>query len=195
MTTRWARFVRGWLAAGCATFVAAFSHVLAGGLMPSVFAVGASLALSGLVCVALAGKTLSLTRLAISVAASQALFHYIFSSSAVPLPAVEHAHHPQAALITAVGDQHHSPSMWLAHVAAAIVTLLALRFAEASFWRTIEIARLFVRTVIAALGVVVTALGVTPRHPVTELALTPPAPSRVLSALRHRGPPVSIVLA
>lgn len=195
MTTRWARFVRGWLAAGCATFVAAFSHVLAGGLMPSVFAVGASLALSGLVCVALAGKTLSLTRLAISVAASQALFHYIFSSSAVPLPAVEHAHHPQAALITAVGDQHHSPSMWLAHVAAAIVTLLALRFAEASFWRTIEIARLFVRRVIATLGAVVTALGVTPRRPVTELALTPPAPSRVLSALRHRGPPVSIVLA
>ena len=195
MGTRWARFVRGWLAAGFATFVAAFSHVLAGGLMPGVFAVVASLALSAMVCVALAGKTLSLPRLGVSIAVSQALFHYIFSSHGVPLTVIEHANHADVSIAPVVAAPHHYGSMWVAHIAAGIVTLLAFRFAESSFWRTLEIASLFVRTVLATLGIAVTALDLTPRHPVTELALAPPRPSTVLSPMRHRGPPNSIVFA
>ncbi|MFZ2964070.1 MAG: hypothetical protein WA006_05235, partial [Rhodoglobus sp.] len=81
MTTRWARFVRGWVTAGFAVFVAAFAHVAAGGHAPDWLAVAVSLAFAGILCVPLAGKTLSLTRLTISVAGAQAVFHTLFALS------------------------------------------------------------------------------------------------------------------
>lgn len=59
MTTRWARFARGWIAAIVSLFAAASSHTLAGGSLPAT----AGIALSGATCVPLAGKTLSLARL------------------------------------------------------------------------------------------------------------------------------------
>lgn len=63
MTTRWARFARGWIAAIVSLFVAACSHSLAGGSLPAAAGIALSLAFSGATGVLLAGKTLSLARL------------------------------------------------------------------------------------------------------------------------------------
>lgn len=78
MSSRWARVARGLLAAGFATLVAAVFHTASGGAAPSVLALSLSLAFSGIFCVALAGKRLSLWRQSASVVLSQLLFHALF---------------------------------------------------------------------------------------------------------------------
>lgn len=73
------RTLRGILAAVSATFVALTSHMLGGGVLPTAMGIIVPLALSSLVCVLLAGRRLSLPRLALSVGVSQTLFHLLFS--------------------------------------------------------------------------------------------------------------------
>jgi hypothetical protein len=73
------RTLRGILAAAAATFVALASHILGGGTFPTAMGIIVPLALSILVCVLLAGRRLSLARLAVSVGVSQTLFHLLFS--------------------------------------------------------------------------------------------------------------------
>jgi len=75
MTTRRARFARGWIAAIESLFVAACSNTLAGGSLPGT----AGIAFSGATCVLLPGKTLSLARPSTAVVLSQLLFHGPFS--------------------------------------------------------------------------------------------------------------------
>src|ERR1700712_934267 len=87
MHTRWARVARGCAAAAFATFVAAFSHSLAGGSVPTAFGLFVSLMLSAMVCTLLRGRTLSLWRLAASVGVSQFLFHALFSDLGTPVAA------------------------------------------------------------------------------------------------------------
>ena len=79
MATRWARVARGWIVALLSTFVAALSHTLGGGSAPGLLAVVLSLAFAGILCIGLAGRTLSLWRTGISVALSQLIFHGLFS--------------------------------------------------------------------------------------------------------------------
>jgi hypothetical protein len=79
MTTRWARFARGWIVAGFSTFVAALSHTLGGGAVPGLLAVVVSLAFAGIVSIALSGRTLSTWRLSAAVLLSQLIFHGLFS--------------------------------------------------------------------------------------------------------------------
>src|SRR5699024_1527126 len=104
------RALRGSAAPTAATFVALASHVLDGGSMPSLWGIIVPWALSTLVCVLLAGRTLSLWRLSASVVASQALFHQLFTvftplaSAPGPTSAVEkHAHHHARATSSMAG--------------------------------------------------------------------------------------------
>ena len=220
MTTRWARFARGWIAALFSTFVAALSHTLGGGSGPGIVPVALSLAFAGIVCIGLAGRTLSLWRVSLSVLASQLIFHGLFSlggsggALATPVSA-PHAHYPVAvpvdsALLGAAGSGHLGSSammgampgamaggpadgvaMWLAHLAAAVVTILALRFGERAFWGLLENARLVIRALFAQ-----HALVLPPRSPrrtvTTARVFTPRDLSVLLSTMRHRGPPVSL---
>ncbi|MGK2938172.1 MAG: hypothetical protein ACSLFR_10280 [Solirubrobacteraceae bacterium] len=137
MTTRWARFVRGWVTTGFAVFVAAFAHVAGGGHAPDWLAVAVSLAFAGILCVPLAGKTLSLPRLTISVAGAQAVFHTLFALAGGQGHAITTGHHG-AVIFTATALAEHgddgAQSMTLAHVIAAVITIVALRFGESAFW-------------------------------------------------------------
>jgi len=198
MTTRWARFARGWLAALFSTLVAAVSHSLAGGDSPSVVSLAIALAFAGIACIALTGKSVSIVRLTASVAASQIAFHTLFStisSTAVPAHVVggtAHDHGATAVLVTGgSGAAHHTDGwMWLGHAAAALVTIVALRYGEGAFWRLREIAALFVRTVIAAQPVVPLLPRVI-RRPRAVGHLFVPHIRRILrSSLGLRGPPV-----
>ena len=73
--SRLSRVARGGVAASVATWAALLSHVAAGGAMPGWLGVAVPLVLSVAVCTALAGRHLSLVRLAVAVTASQLLFH------------------------------------------------------------------------------------------------------------------------
>ncbi|PJJ65528.1 hypothetical protein [Compostimonas suwonensis] len=209
MATRWARFARGWLAAVVATFVAAFSHAVAGGGVPSALAIVLSLAFSGMVCVALAGRTLSRVRLAASVLLSQLAFHSLFMLGGSTLRiggAVAHDHtdpigsfESQFAAHSAAAEhsQHlgGDQGMVMAHVVAAILTFFALRHGEHAFWSLFASARL-------SLGVLLDAsfanapVDVPPSVPSAGFRVFVPRELRlVLSRLRHRGPPLRLALS
>lgn len=196
--SRWARVARGSTGASVATFTAAFSHVAAGGLLPSAAALALTVALSTLVCIALAGRVLSLWRVAAGVAASQFLFHGIFSqivSSGTVVMSPHAGHDSSSTLIagaaTAASSHAAHPSwMWLAHAAAAVLTVLMLRHGESAF-RDLAgaIALFFAPLTDAGFSRPVPSLRQTLRVGCARIVL-PRDLSVLFSAMRHRGPPV-----
>jgi hypothetical protein len=194
MSTRWARLVRGGLAAVIATFVAAFSHSVAGGEIPSWFSLGVSFALSLVVCVMLTARRLSLVRLAIAVSASQALFHTLFSAvgDAAPMATSMSGMHHGAAVVMSGPLGHHDGWMWTAHACAAVITILALRFGESALWGLLETARLFLARLLALASAVFADL---PAVRSADRFFLPRALALLLSAMRHRGPPRFIAFA
>ena len=144
---------RGTAAAALATFVALLSHVAGGGEVPGVLGIVVPLVLSTLVCVALAGRRLSLPRLTISVAVSQFLFHALFilgatnttaSPSASAMP--KHVHAVTASLDPSTAPTAHlghaGAVMWIAHAIACLLTVVALSCAETSLASLATLARL-----------------------------------------------------
>jgi hypothetical protein len=204
MGTRWARFARGWLTALFSTLIAALSHTLVGGT-PSTLAIVVSLAFAGMLCVGLAGKKPSASRLAVSVAGSQLLFHQLFALLGNPAwgAGFGHTHGTSDALtpMTAVatGPVWHPTSqsdaawMLVAHLAAAAVTFLLLRHGERAFWSLSTNARELARRLFPALPEPV----VVESAAIPELVLQTQVPrlSRFLSAQRRRGPPVHLAFA
>lgn len=155
-----------------------------------------------MVCIALAGKRLSRPRLAVSVAASQLMFHGLFSLLSAPTrfgtptsdtPTSGHLHGSdlttQLAMVQPVPHLHGETGMWVAHLVAAMATLLFLSYGERAFWGLFE------------LGFFVTRLARMPDSPprgarVSLVALwvesvLPRVRRPLLSPMRHRGPPVA----
>lgn len=190
MHSRWARVARGWAAAAFATFVAAFTHALGGGATPSAFGILASLVLSGMLCSLLAGRTLSLWRLSVSVALSQVLFHGLFVSLGTPIPVAASMRDMAGGMpMDAAPLAHHAgASMWLAHVVAGLLTLVAFRYAEQAFWGIADTARLALAR-LTSLAVPVLA---TPRASVMlpETRELPSFLTHLMHSMSHRGPPV-----
>ncbi len=204
MTTRWARFGRGWTAAVFSTFVAALSHTVGGGSGPGLLPLVLSLAFAGILCIGLAGRTLSLWRVSLSVLASQLIFHGLFSlggsGGALGVAAGSpHDHQGTAAQVTTAvlpgamsgtmsGTTAGGVGMWLAHLGAAGVTIAALRVGERAFWGLLENARLAIRALFAH-----HALAFPPHAPrrivTTAPVVTPRDPAVLFSPMRHRGPP------
>ncbi|MCU1402492.1 MAG: hypothetical protein JWM70_816 [Microbacteriaceae bacterium] len=200
MTTRWARVARGGVAALLSVFVAAFSHVISGGTQPNSFAMVACLVLATLVCVALAGKRMSLPRLAVSVGFSQLLFHGIFSLWSAPAIPIDAGHHPTdgqmlmsvTTMPAPAGQVATDSSMWLAHAIAAVITIAVLRYGEKAFWGLLEIAQFWIGALISR-----PTRGPLPSgmHPVPVAAVPTFLPRDLvlfLSSMRHRGPPLRI---
>ncbi|CAN5390153.1 hypothetical protein BH11ACT5_BH11ACT5_19820 [soil metagenome] len=185
MDSRWARVARGVTAASIATFVAAFSHWISGGVAPSWFGVGVSLVISIMVCTVFTGRTLSVWRLAVSIGLSQFLFHSLFSGLGTPVIAEHH----MGAMDATAAHLHAAPTMWLAHAIAALVTVVAFRFGEQAFWGVAGTARLLLArlliVVIPTLDVPRPVVAVERRYLPRDLAL-------LLSSMRHRGPPVEL---
>lgn len=161
--------VRGTTAAAVATFVALFSHVLAGGAMPEPLGICVPFVLSLLVSVLLAGRKLSLARLSLSVIASQTLFHTLFvlgapsaggaaGSAGIGTPGGAvmsgHQHHgqmmmPPATASSAMTDHtamliQGDAVMWLSHLAGAAVTILFLYRGEQTIHQLRALAERFI---------------------------------------------------
>jgi hypothetical protein len=215
MSTRWARFARGWIAAMVSLFVAACSHSLAGGTLPATVGLALCLAFSALVCVLLAGRTLSLARLSIGVTLSQLMFHGLFSLLAdAPLAAASSAgagmHHGVDGLVLQFGSATSDAAsmtgslsasmtaeadlrMWAGHAIGAFVTIAALGYGERVFWGLLRLAHLCISRLFDAVLPVETAVSAPLSRNDHPAAVIPRA--LVFSIHRHRGPPaVAIAL-
>lgn len=207
MSTRGARTTRGLIAAAVATLLAGLSHTIGGGVVPVGVGALLAFAFAALVCIALAGRRLALWRLSLSVVLSQLAFHGLFAvtggSSVAPASVAESAgsHHDATAMImhrlspmdAAMGAGHDGGGMTVAHLGAALLTIIALQRGE-----------LAVRAILQAAVRVITALiGAVPRFTPPTLArlraravVTLPRDLEVvLSSMRHRGPPRAALLA
>jgi len=208
MTTRWARFTRGWIVAVVSTFVAAVSHTVGGGSGPGLLPIVLSLAFAGMICVALAGRTLSLWRGVLAVLASQVIFHGLFSlggsggalSPDAIAASATHQHELLPGIIEASGAAtvhgagHDGVGIWVAHFVAAAVTSVALRFGERAFWGLFETARLVIRALLQP-GLIVVVPPVVGRRPTTACVSTPRDLLVLLSSVRRRGPPLVVCVA
>lgn len=154
-SSRLPHLVRGSSAAAIATFAALFSHVIGGGAMPGPVGIGVPLLLSLMVCILLAGRRLSLTRLSVSVVASQMLFHTLFvlgtpmSGSAVPNMPAGHHHGHGMMQMPAVSEHtitlvHGDTVMWISHLIGALVTVAFLYRGEQAIHRLRAVAEQFV---------------------------------------------------
>jgi hypothetical protein len=220
MTARWATVTRGLLAATFATFVAALFHVAGGGADPSALAIVVSLTFSGLACIALAGRRLSRVRLSISVALSQLIFHALFSLGQpgvilVSTHGIRHVHDAtQMAMmgggLNVAGVQGaqsmqgmqglqdvipDTPLMWVSHIAAAVVTIVAISRGEKAIRAVCALARIVAARLVPVQDATPLPLqrSVTPQPFARRLAL--PNRVRFLGRMRHRGPPAQIAAA
>jgi hypothetical protein len=185
--------------------VALIFHVLAGGPAPTAAATWLTLSLAVFVCVALAGRRLSLWRLSVSVTASQALFHWVFSSSANSvMPSASsstsavgmHQHHHLDAgslpmpVLESSGHSHMTASMAASHLIAAALTIAVLHWSETLLARLAQLGRLLWRVIVPLLLTV----RLVPRtrtlaHVQHEATFT--SQQVPLSSASLRGPPVS----
>jgi hypothetical protein len=145
------RVARGTAAAAVSTFVALLSHVAGGGVVPAVEGVAVPLVLSFAVCTVLAGRRLSLPRLAASVVVSQLLFHVLFvlgsptGMTATDGTTASSAHVHSIVLDTTASHGHtDGAGMWWAHALAALVTIVALRRGERASAHLLGVARIVV---------------------------------------------------
>ncbi|HWH96865.1 MAG TPA: hypothetical protein VNS80_00725 [Pseudolysinimonas sp.] len=190
MQSRASRAGRGWIAGSFATGIAATSHALADGAVPSALALTVALVFAGILGTFVIGRAPSLPRLAVIVAGSQLAFHLAFSAL-TPGGAVPAGHHGVAralepVLAPAIAHHGADPTMWIAHAAAMLATLWFLRRAEMAVWRMLR----------EALHVVRFRLPVVATRPHTTLAVSADAPRHplfvpFLSIVSHRGPPAT----
>lgn len=199
--SRATRVIRASVAASIATFVALLSHVAAGGTMPHWLGIAVPWVLSLAVCTVLVSRALSLPRLSVAVVLSQLLFHLLFvlgadSAASTAGAATGHVHGvPVLDLSTGSTAAATDPSMWLAHLAAATLTVAALHRGERLVVRLGALARgllAWVRRRILAGEVQPPAVAERP-----GILCAPAAPmrsARVAALARRRGPPLSFVV-
>lgn len=193
--TRAGRTVRGLIAALVATFVASVSHSTADGSPAPLIGIVLALLFAAPVCIALAGRRLSWIRLSLAVGLSQFAFHgllLIGVGSGTGTPALAgHLHGTElaGALGTTTVDAGHAlhlqPAMWIAHMIAAILTVLALGRGEQALRALLALSGWsFVARLLTALPA--------PVHPVPSAprAAVPVLRSLFsLTAVSWRGPP------
>lgn len=187
--------LRGLVGATVATFVALLSHVGVGGDLPGALGIAVPWMLSLMISTLLAGRRLSVTRLSIAVALSQALFHVLFVlGSITPRGGLAPHVHGNAVITLESGTVllPDSAGMWLAHVVAAAVTVLALHRGERIVRALASVASDVALWVSRAVRVVVFARPLElggQRWSVASETL-PRDPHRAV--LRRRGPPLCV---
>jgi hypothetical protein len=207
VSSRWARIARGCVAALISTFLAALSHVVVDGGGPGVGGLALAAAFAVLVCITLAGKTLSTRRLALAVIMSQLMFHALFSVGASISPPTTLSNMDGMSSIQGMADGPTALNdlsavawplgwMFLAHVLAVVATIAVLRRGEETFWALSSWALIRIRAV--------TRSGLS-SHPVlldgtrSSPAIIESRPSFVADlapfgkSIRRRGPPATLV--
>ncbi len=203
MAGRGTRVARGAVTAAFAILVSMLSHLAGGGPVPGAVGLVVAAALALPTCVLLAGRTVSTGRLAVAVACSQAVLHLLFTVGApttTTLQVVGGRHGMGGHVVSAggaaagagdMGGMHHGSAMWVAHLLAAVLTIVALRSGERAFWDLVALARTSLRALI-----LVAALDVVPRAEVRHRVARAMRPEIrdlgvCVAASPHRGPPAA----
>jgi hypothetical protein len=153
-----ARLVRGTLCAALAIFLAGSSHAVAGGTVPTP-ALLLAFPLSALACVILAGRQLSLPRVALGVGISQVVFHFLFNLfGALPSTVVIHAGHqhdgihalPLSLMTSGTGSPlgGMEVGMIASHLVAGLVTMALVRHGERLWWSLMGVLQAAVTTIL-----------------------------------------------
>lgn len=185
------RLGRGSIAAGVSTWLALAFHLLGRGETPAVAGIVIPFVLSWCACVVLAAWRGHALRLTASVVLSQGLFHLLFTLGATGAAAGGHHGSPARLGAVDVAGGASWSHMWLAHLAAAAITILALHSGERA------IARLSRLVVDAArrLCEVPSLQPLVPIHAgtrvVPRVVVDPTGLGRFGRVIRRRGPPVS----
>lgn len=192
MSPRARRLARGWAGAGIATGAAAASHAVAGGQAPPAAVLLLSLALSGPVCMALAGRVLSRSSLALGVLLSQSLLHGMFAASGGVSTVADGSHHaapggPALVLQVQSHPEHGGAAMVVAHLLAALAGYALMRHGEVAAVTLLEALRLRVRQLWRTLAGAVVVGRPRPVRPGRPRALTDQSLLRPVRS--HRGPP------
>ena len=203
MAGRGTRVARGTVTAAFAILVSMLSHLAGGGPVPGAVGLVVAAALALPTCVLLAGRTVSTARLAVAVVCSQAVLHLLFSVGAPTSTTMQvvGGHHGMGGHLVSsggaaagagdMGGMHHGSAMWVAHLLAAVLTIVALRSGERAFWDLVALARTSIRALI-----LVVALDVAPRAEVRHRVARAIRPGIrdlgvCVAALPHRGPPAA----
>lgn len=165
--------------------------------MPGPLGIVVPWMLSFMVCVLLAGRRLSAIRLSVSVVVSQFLFHLLFVLGTVTPSGIAAPHVHGAPLVlpatTGIPDAVVTDgSMWVGHVAAALITIVALHRGERLLLGLRDLAQQSVRWVQRR----VAAITLAPRsRPASTPRFSPDAAvlrgALLLSTLRGRAPPLT----
>lgn len=207
--SRAVRTARGAFGALATTLLAAASHGLAGGTATPLSIVATFLVALPL-CVLLAGRVGSLWRLALAVAPAQLLYHWSFAGlGAASGPAALSGRAPMHAASGVAESAHHGhlvpasfapalveagagdASMWLSHALAAALTIVLMHRGERA---VVHLVRVLRETMPARVPHAVRL----PQHGAILVTERPsrPCPQRIfLSAISHRGPPATALLA
>lgn len=202
MHERWARTARGWTTALASGLVAATLHSAAGGQFPHPVGILLAIVLSGIAGTVLAGRSQSAIRLTVSVAASQVVFHAVFTlfGSGRELggaASARHSHHEQFMLSQTEHSTHvaaHSgPEMLAAHMLATAITVVMLRQAGRVFWGMREIAASLRRALSRFPAIAFDPQRGPARPPLGRGRTASAVPLALVAKLRYRGPPVVLV--
>jgi hypothetical protein len=139
MQSRGARSLRGLAAGLWATTTAAVSHAAAGGALPAPSILLLAVMFATIVCIALAGVTISAVRLLMAVSISQLAYHLVFSalgSHALVSRGTAHDHSALGLPLSVINESHDHASaiMVLMHALAGGATYAAFLFGERTFW-------------------------------------------------------------
>ncbi|MCU1635603.1 MAG: hypothetical protein JWQ68_842, partial [Cryobacterium sp.] len=174
---------------------------LAGAEAPGALAVVVSLAFAGIISIGLTGRVPSLWRIACAVLASQMIFHGLFSLGAPGgrLASAVHSAGPIHGQVTVtlsdpVTPMHsatsHGAVMLVSHLVAALVTIAAIRYGDTAYGAILTAARLAVLRLFDPMVRVSASRSQPYRVPAGQWAV-PHDLRRIISSMRHRGPPVS----
>lgn len=211
MSSRGARVARGFAAAGVATLVAALFHMAGGGEAPSAVALTLSLVFSSLAGIVLVGRRVALWRVTLSVAVSQFLFHALFtlspSASFSGMPMGGHLHAGMhltlvpgaaAAADSATGAPTflgEDVGMWLAHAAAAALTIAVLLHGERTLLAVARFTFFRLRRFVDRVAAVTPVAPGRVSTPIDTVPATLHGAEALIGALRRRGPPRAVVPA
>ena len=141
-----------------------------------------------IVSIALAGRGMSLARLAASTVLSQLAFHLVFSTIGDAGEVVTTGHHTQVMLSGTESVTHASGGMWFAHGIAAVATVVALRFGERAVLGLRDTGWMIVSPLISFAVVPLLPFTSAP-EPSVESRIVPRIVRRSLDAVGTRGPP------
>ena len=192
-----ARAIRGVAAGLLTTFLALCFHVLGGGDAPSALALGVCAAATTWAAVLIGRARPSPPLLVLAVAVGQLILHTAFSmtTSGVVLSGVDHGGHAHAgdgAVLLIASAGHAGGAMWLAHVLAGLLTIVAIRRGEQALRALAAVVRIAVRDLARAFAFA-EPLVLAPRRRLASPLGAVPALARISagvgSALVRRGPP------